>query len=359
MRTAISGLLLAAVTLAGCSAGLPLDEFSHDGVVWRKVVHAPEVTRQGGPHCGGQPLETVKGASGGPASSYSPPLSYEVGPGDVLRLNVFGEEGMRDMTARVDNEGFIQLPIIELVRVGGMNTREIQAHLKVLYRDFFNDPWITVELANAESQPLYLLGEFRSAGTKYLQRPTNVVEAVSMGAGLEEDAYLPGARLLRGNTICTVDLHALLRQGDFSQNVYVAPRDAIFAPQKEDLSVYVLGAVGGPQAVPFGLDGRAMLEAISMAGGFEEAGARVTEVRIVRTLSPTSGELIIVDVRAVLEGRALDFPLEPGDVIYIPQSPVADWNDALGKILGTLNFIGGVLTPIALIQSIQTTASGG
>ena len=32
--------------------------------------------------------------------------SYRVGPGDELRFNIFGEEGMRDLVARVDAEAF-------------------------------------------------------------------------------------------------------------------------------------------------------------------------------------------------------------------------------------------------------------
>ena len=80
------------------------------------------------------------------------------------------------------------------------------------------------------------------------------------GRGLSADAYLPGARLLRDNHVCTVDLNALLRNGDFSQNVWIKPRDVIFAPRKEDMSVYVLGAVGSPQFVAHRADGRTLLQ---------------------------------------------------------------------------------------------------
>ena len=57
---------------------------------------------------------------------------YRIGPGDKLRVNIFGEPGMTDLTVRVDGQGYIQVPVIELVKVRGMTTRQIQGRLKGL-----------------------------------------------------------------------------------------------------------------------------------------------------------------------------------------------------------------------------------
>jgi polysaccharide export outer membrane protein len=173
-----------------------------------------------------------------------------------------------------------------------------------------------------------------------------------MGGGLTPDAYLPGARLIRNDVMCIVDLQALLKQGRFDHNVYVASGDVIFAPRKEDMQVYMLGAVGKPRAVPFGADGRTLLEALSMAEGPDEANALLTDVRIVRSYSTTEGELLIVDVDAMLTGNALDYPLMPGDVVYVPRSALGNWNEAIAAILPSLELIGGIISPIVLIENL-------
>jgi polysaccharide export outer membrane protein len=260
---------------------------------------------------------------------------------------------MSDLTARVDDAGYVQLPIVELVRVGGKTTRAIQGELKEAYAPHFINPWVTVELVNAESAPLYFLGEFREPGVRYMKGATNVLEAVALAGGLGKDAYLPGARLLRDDRICTVDLDALLRNGAFEQNVWMKPRDVLFAPLKEDMSVYALGAVARPQAIAFGSEGRTLLQVLSMAGGPVAGQALLSEIRIVRTASPTQGELIVVDATRMLSGRGLDFPLEPGDVVFVPRTALGDWNVAIGEILPSLQVIGGVLTPITLIESLK------
>lgn len=339
--------MCAAGQMAGCVPVAGTAPLGSGGVIERRLVAAPLSASGRGPTCGDEALlrSSVSAAGSVPG--------YRIGPGDRLRLNVFGEQGMNDISAGVDADGYIQIPMVEAVRVSGLTTREIMERLKDAYGDFFVNPWVTVELETAESASLYFLGEFRSPGVVYMNGATSLIEALALAGGLEEDAYLPGARLLRENRICTVDLDALLRQGDFSQNVWMRSGDAIYAPRREDMSVYVIGSVAAPQAVPFGATGRTLIEAISIAGGQVPGASLMSEVRIIRSTSPTSGELILFDARRVLNGLAPDFRLEPGDVIWVPQNAVGDWNMAISAILPTLELIGGVVTPIALVQSLQ------
>lgn len=323
------------------------------GVVERVAVTGVSTKSSHVPVCGGAKLSTSSKASS--KGGYAPTNGYVIGPGDNLKFNIFGEEGMSDLTARVDDAGYVQLPMVELVSVAGKTTRDIQAELKEAYKAYLINPWVTVELIEAQSAPMYFLGEFNKPGVQYMGGATDILQALALAGGLAPDAYLPGARLLRDDRVCTVDLNALLRNGDFSQNVWIKPRDVIFAPRKEDMAVYVLGAVGHPQSVPFGTSGRTLLEVLSMAGGPTAGVAQLKAIRIVRSTSATSGELIVYDATSVLSGRGLDFPLEPGDVVYVPSSALGDWNSAIAVILPSLTLISGVLTPIALIQSLNNT----
>ncbi|GAA6163226.1 polysaccharide export protein [Pelagimonas sp. KU-00592-HH] len=339
--------LALSLLVSACESGL-LDTsvMRNDGVVFRKTVTSnPGVPgRDAGCRASTKSPETL--------SQSIPEQSYRVGPGDTLRFNIFGEEGMRDISARVDGGGYVQLPIVETVLVRGKTTRQIQRTVKEAYTAHFVNPWVTVELDDAESHPIYFLGEFKQSGVQYLEHPRTLLEALAMGGGLTPDAYLPGARLIRNDVMCIVDLQALLKQGRFDHNVYVASGDVIFAPRKEDMQVYMLGAVGKPRAVPFGADGRTLLEALSMAEGPDEANALLTDVRIVRSYSTTEGELLIVDVDAMLTGNALDYPLMPGDVVYVPRSALGNWNEAIAAILPSLELIGGIISPIVLIENL-------
>lgn len=334
--------------------GLPkIDGPETNGVVQRISVHAAPTAVGRTPYCGTSKLATSQRPIA--KDAYKPSGAYLVGPGDNLRFNIFGETGMSDITARVDDAGYVQLPMVELVKVDGKTTRDIQATLKEDYKAFLINPWVTVELVEAQSAPLYFLGEFNKPGVKYMTGSMDVLQALALAEGVNADAYLPGARLLRNDKVCTVDLNALLRNGDFSQNVWVRPRDVLFAPRKEDMSVYVVGAVASPSAIPYGTSGRTLLQALTMAGGPKAGTAKLGGIRIVRTLSPTTGELIVFDARKALTGRGLDLPLEPGDVVFVPDSELGSWNAAVNEILPSLTLLGSVLTPISLIQSLNNS----
>lgn len=332
----------AALALSACS-DLALDQgkLVQDGPVQRMHVTSPDFNKSKGFVCGDTNYAHSKSSGG-----------YRIGSGDNLRFNIFNETGLEDIEARVDDAGYIQLPILELVHVAGMTTRELQIELKQRFSDHFVDHWVTVELIEPKSEPVYFLGEFRTPGPVYLSRETDLVEGLALVGGLEADAYLPGARLLRNNQICTVDIYGLLKAGKFDQNIQLRGQDVIYAPSRDDMSVYVLGNVAGGRAVPFGVNGLTAMEAITVAGGFARDRVNTKEIRIIRTESPTEGELILINGREILAGEMLDFPLEPGDVVYVPEHPMDNWNAALTAILPTLQMIDGIVTPITLVRSL-------
>ncbi len=350
-RAKAFGALAAMAFMLGCTNDrVDPDRLYFDGIVHRETVSAQKAELPRGPRCGSTAL--ISDGKRNNAVSRADTV-YRVGGGDHLRFNIFGEEGMRDITARVDAEGYVQLPVIEAQQVAGQTTRQIQSALEEAYNAVFVDAWVTVELANAESQALHFLGEFRNPGTGYMDRKTNILEGLSMADGLEEDAYLRGARLIRGSQVCTVDLFGLLREGDFSQNVQLAAGDVLFVPREEDMNVYVLGAVGSPDAVTYGESGRSLLEALSMSGGPEPGSARLSEVRVLRGLSPIELELIVVDVAAMLRGEAQDLPLLPDDVVYVPRSALGNWNVVIATVLPSLQLISNTLSPVALLESLN------
>lgn len=337
-------LLGVITTLAVSACGeLALDKSKlvQDAPVQRIRVTSPSFNKSKGYVCGDKNYAHSKSVGG-----------YRIGSGDNLRFNIFNEAGLEDIEARVDDAGYIQLPVLELVHVAGITTRELQIELKQRFSDHFVDHWVTVELIEPKSEPVYFLGEFRTPGPVYLSRETNLVEGLALVGGMEVDAYLPGARLLRNNQICTVDIYGLLKAGKFDQNIQLRGQDVIYAPSRDDMSVYVLGNVAGGRAVPFGAMGLTAMEAISKAGGFVRDRVNTKEIRIIRTLSPTEGELILINGREILSGETLDFPLEPGDVVYVPAHPMDNWNQALAAILPTLQMIDGIVTPITLVRSL-------
>lgn len=81
--------------------------------------------------------------------------------------------------------------------------------------------------------------------------------------------------------------------------------------------IYVLGQVNRPGTLPF-QDSMTIVQAISQAGGFKRT-ARTNNV-IVTRVAATGEKKIVVPVESISEGRAPNFFLAPGDIVFVPES---------------------------------------
>ena len=238
----LTGLLFA-FALSNCGSALDLSEFSQAGNTHIKQTETTAPKQ----HPAATSAETVQVRSQARADQDP---NYRIGVGDHLKINVFGEPGMEDFDTRVDADGRIQLPIIELIDVAGLTEAEVQAKLKALYGEHFIKPWIIVKVAKYRSRPVYMLGELNQPGVIYLDGPTDVIAALGRANGMTEAAYMRGAQLLRQQAVMPVDIHALLREGQAQQNVWLEAGDTIFVPGRHDLKVFVLGAVDPGRSDP-------------------------------------------------------------------------------------------------------------
>lgn len=83
--------------------------------------------------------------------------------------------------------------------------------------------------------------------------------------------------------------------------------------------VTVLGEV--KEAGSFPHDGTlTVMQAISLAGGLTTEAQR-RKVKLIRETAE-GRQTVVIDVQAIVESRAQDLPIEPGDIIMVPESPI-------------------------------------
>lgn len=97
-----------------------------------------------------------------------------------------------------------------------------------------------------------------------------------------------------------------------ARGIYTNP-NIVITMQAQARFVNVGGEVKAPQRVPFTPD-LTVLGSINAAGGFSPF-ADQRKVRVLR-----GNEVILIDVKKVRANPSLDFQLQPGDRIEIPQS---------------------------------------
>lgn len=303
-----------------------------------------------------------------PLDEQTPSPEYIIGQGDVLFINVSGKPEFSSLNShtsysqlgniqapsgsRVDGNGNIQMPYLGTVHVGGLTLPQAQQHILDVAKKYINDPWVVVEIGEHKSHPLYLLGQFRNSGTYYMDRPLNLLQGIALGNGYDINADITSARLIRNNKTAPVDINALLTRGDQRHNVWLKPGDTIYIPDNKNRLVFVFGAVkkSGPVSIPSA--GLTLAQAVATAE-LRDTGHDFRYIRIIRSLSATRGELMVVDFEKILRGEAMPLLLQQGDIVYVPKSGIGNWNDAIQEILPSLQAFSALLQPFVSIKYLS------
>ena len=75
-----------------------------------------------------------------------PQSSYRIGPNDVIRIQVFGEEDLT-VESRVEGDGKINYPLLGILQVGGWTTEGLQKELTSrLAAGYVRRPRVTVSI---------------------------------------------------------------------------------------------------------------------------------------------------------------------------------------------------------------------
>jgi polysaccharide export outer membrane protein len=257
-----------------------------------------------------------------PAAEVAPAAvaDYQVGPGDVLEVTVYGNEDLSRLPT-VQTNGAVTLPLLGEVQVAGLTVAEVQRKLtSLLEKDYLVRPQVVVKVREYQSQFVSVVGEVNSPGRKPLRGRTRLFDALIEAGGFKTTAsgevtvtrsdgtFDGGSRVLRvrisgaATPQDTLNLELPLRSGDM---VTVSPKQF----------VTVDGEVTRPGRYPIDSD-LTVTGAVSLAGGLTRFGSSTVKLR--RT-DPQTGDVTILEVnlKDVRNGKKPDPLLQPNDAISV------------------------------------------
>lgn len=102
-------------------------------------------------------------------------------------------------------------------------------------------------------------------------------------------------------------------KGRLSEGYIKAPHVNVQVKAFNSKKVFVLGRVNKPGRFPF-TDTMTVIEAVTLAGGFGPLAERNY------TIVTRAGRRIPVPVEKIMQGLATNFRLQPGDLVYVPET---------------------------------------
>jgi polysaccharide export outer membrane protein len=254
---------------------------------------------------------------------------YEIGPGDVLRLNV-PQLPELDGEITVQSDGSIYVQQVGEVNVAGLSLSEAEELIGRRLRLF--DPAVgDVVLSVMEYNALrvFTLGAVANPGALNFETPPTVWEVLRAAGGPTGEANLASCRIIAEEDgrprSRIVDLSGYL-SGEGLPDDVLRSGDTLIVPLIAEGSVgvpasrgvQVFGGVGVPTTVP--IQGPTDLVSVLMLAGAPLENARLAKVDWVhRDRQAATSVASRVDMRQFLEdGKASGNPLiYPGDVVYM------------------------------------------
>lgn len=122
---------------------------------------------------------------------------YRVEAGDVIGVRVWQQDAMSIDRAKVRADGRVTIPFLQDVDVAGMTPADIQARLRVKFKEFVVNPVVTVTLVEQRPTKVSVLGEVAHPGIYELDRGAGVLNALAAAGGMTDYAHRDGIYLLR------------------------------------------------------------------------------------------------------------------------------------------------------------------
>lgn len=300
---------------------------------------------------GGMEVRAAVGPFATPPTTFAPSPDYRFAPGDVLSLRIWDGEKIDEQQLTVQSDGTAFLPILGLgsIAVGGKTAidakKEIEGRLGRIYKEIYTE----LLVLRYAGHRVHLMGEVRTTartdsgpGDWALEGSTRLVSFVAEHGGPTPEADLMRVQIVRKDgTTQDVNLFRAVFQHSEEDNPILADGDFIFIPslQMGLRKVYVLGEVNAPGVVTI-YDRMTLIEALARAGGLSQR-SNPKQVVLIKRRADGKPELKSANVKELFKTGNLkdDFPVDPGDIVFVSKGFLAHLRDVFSIIAPALDTI--------------------
>jgi polysaccharide export outer membrane protein len=277
---------------------------------------------KGAPEVWNGAAANAAGLPGGATNLSTEPMPAPIVPGDLLDIGEYHTPEFHS-TVRVTAGGTVKLPMVDEVRVEGMDelaaARAIATAL--VERGLLNHPQVSVLITAYVGQDVSVLGEVTRPGVYPYSVHHRLFDMISAASGLSPAAG-GVVNIYHRNDPATPHAVALDRNGTgggVDGNPELAPGDVVQVSRAG--LVYVVGDVirpGGFTVDPS--EDVTVLRALSLAWGPSQ-NAALSKAILIR--EQKSGRTVTtLDLSRMLHGKDPDQPIQDHDILFVPNSAV-------------------------------------
>ncbi|MCG9729299.1 SLBB domain-containing protein [Shewanella sp. Isolate13] len=305
--------------------GKPLNDKSDSELKFEEGADKAELKRFGYDLFAGEPTTFA------PVSDVPVPSEYLVGPGDNIKVQLFGKDN-KEYDLVINREGVIQFPELGPISVAGLTFSELRESLSERISQQMIGIQSNITMGELRSIRIFVAGDAYKPGSYTVSSLSTITQALFVAGGVNEIGSLRNIQVKRnGKLVGSMDLYDLLLRGDASGDISLRSGDVVFIPSVGGL-VSVTGEVRRPAIYELKKH-ETMAEVIEMAAGLKP-GAYPRRSSVERFNANSLKSILNVDLTSA-KGKATK--AVAGDVIRV-KSATTQYEDAI-------TVVGAVVRP--------------
>ncbi|MBB1364611.1 SLBB domain-containing protein [Shewanella sp. SR44-4] len=266
-----------------------------------------------------------------PVTDVPVPSDYMVGPGDVIKVQLYGKES-NEYSLTINRDGTVQIPDLGPVSVAGLSFSDLRQELSKRIKQQMIGIESNITMGELRSIRIFIAGDAYKPGSYTVSSLSTITQALFVAGGVNEIGSLRNVQVKRsGKLIGSFDLYDLLLRGDASGDINLRSGDVVFIPSIGGL-VSVAGEVQRPAIYELKKN-ETIEDVINMAAGIKQ-GAYPKNSSIERYNTNGLKTIVNVDLTSAKGNNTL---AKAGDYIRV--------KNASNQYEDAITVVGAVVRP--------------
>ena len=287
-----------------------------------------------------------------------------IAKGDVMQITVWEniDEGLLNPqgigasqlpNSIVDDRGFVFVPYVGLVKAAGRSLNSLRTSIQQALAEKTLNPQVDVFPLERGGRLVSVQGQVNTPGLYPIETATRtLLPMIARAGGVSQDPEVTRIKIRRGRIVGEISLQDLYDEP--TNDIPVRSGDAVIA--ERDRRIFTaLGAVAGPQTVPFPTRDVSVVRALGIVGGLLDSRADPTGIFVFREEPPEiasrlfdgaelSEPMRVAYIFDLTQPGAMflasDFMMRDSDTLYVTTAPFVRWLKILQAISPIISFAG-------------------
>ncbi|ENV71564.1 hypothetical protein F946_02923 [Acinetobacter johnsonii ANC 3681] len=285
-----------------------------------------------------------------------PQKNYKLSAGDILSIylwaypeitpptnTISNEEAIKSNGYQIDQNGYIQFPIIGRYKAAGKSLTQVNQELRSQLSRYLKTPDVIARVLSYQGQRYSVQGSVMKGGQFTLtDQPTSVYTALGLAGGINPQlGDNTSITLVRQGRTYNLNSISLEKAGYSLHNLLIQPNDTLYVNSKENQKIYVMGESGQNKPIPMRDQGISLSDVIGESLGLNPLSGSRSKIYVVRSHRDVGvTDVYHLDLTSIGDfGLANKFQMQSNDIVYIDASGLTRWQRVINQVIPFSNVI--------------------